>query len=138
MYGLSLPLPPNLLFGENLVDGVRIPPHFPHQKNSPHQLAIFIRSINTSFIYSCSHCCSIIYLTSGFMYRYIMLILINRWLLNLIYLQHDKSKERSKFLQTKFPTPSRPFNAIWKPCFSLFSSLLLSFFISNFINPCSL
>ena len=52
--------------------------HFPHQKNPPHQTAI------KSFIYSCSHCCCIMVLTSGFMYRYIMIILICRLLLNLI------------------------------------------------------
>ena len=52
------------------------------------------------------------------------------------YLQNDKTTEWPKFLQVKFPTPlhfSMPFG---KPCFknSLFSFLLLPFFISNLIN----
>ena len=35
--------------------------YFPHQKNPPPQIAIFMYSPNTSFIYSCSHCCCIIF-----------------------------------------------------------------------------
>ena len=59
--------------------------HFPHQKNLLHQIAIFMQSLNTSFIYSCSHCCCIISFTSSFMYTYILLTLIIQWLLNLIF-----------------------------------------------------
>ena len=75
----ALPLPSNLLFGRNLLHGGENPAkqqkstHFSNQKNLPHQTAIF----NTSFIYNCSHCCCIIFFTSGFVYRYIMLILIS-------------------------------------------------------------
>ena len=81
----ALPLPSNLLFGRNLLHGGENPAmqqkstHFSNQKNLPHQTAIF----NTSFIYNCSHCCCIIFFTSGFVYRYIMLILISPWLMNL-------------------------------------------------------
>ena len=53
------------------------------------------------------------------------------------YLQHDKSIGWSKFLQTKFPTPSPLFYLsmlFGKPClnYCLFSSLLHPFLISNF------
>ena len=81
----ALPLPSNLLFGRNLLHGGQNPAqqqkstHFSNQKNPPHQTAIF----NTSFIYNCSHCCCITFLASGFIYRYIMLILISSWLMNL-------------------------------------------------------
>ena len=81
----ALPLPSNLLFGRNLLHGGENPAkqqkstHFSNQKNLPHQTAIF----NTSFIYNCSHCCCITFFASGFIYRYIMLILISSWLMNL-------------------------------------------------------
>ena len=89
---------------------------------------------NLVSVYSCSHCCcTIFFLTSHFMYRYIMLILINRWLLNLICRMkkamngQNSSKQNSQLLLHL----SMLFG---KPCFSLFSSLLLPFFISSFIN----
>ena len=81
----ALPLPSNLLFGRNLLHGGENPAkqqkstHFSNQKNLPHQTAIF----NTSFIYNCSHCCCITFFASGFIYRYIMLILISSWSMNL-------------------------------------------------------
>ena len=108
-------LPPNLLFTENPVDGWggRIPPHFSHWKNPLHQIAIFMHSPNTSFIYSCSHCWCIIALISGFMYRYLMLILINQWLLNLVCSMKKTMSGQNSSKQNSQPFP-HPFNAIWK------------------------
>ena len=126
----ALPLPPNLLFLENPVDGRRIPPYFPHQNTLPHQLAIFIKSPNTIFTYSCNHCCCVFFLTSGFLYRYIMLILISWWLLNLIC-------SMAKAMNGQNSQPLLHLSMLFgKPCFNycLFSSLLPRYFISNFIN----
>ena len=109
----ALPLPPNLLLGENSVDGERILAHFPHQKNSPHQIAIFMLSLNTSLIYGCWS----LLLYHFFNFR--------------LYVQIDHAK-----FKTKFPTLSPPFNAIGKNLLQLclFSYLLPPFFISSFIN----
>ena len=109
--------------------------HFLHQKNLPHQIAIFMQSSNTSFIYSCSHCCCIIFFNFRF---YVHIYDANFDYLMVIesYLQHDKSTEWSKFLQAKFPISSPPFNAIWKTLLQLLLVFLFtpSLFIPNFIN----
>ena len=83
--GLLYPFTQTYCLGETFYMGGENPAqqqkstHFSNQKNPPHQTAIF----NTSFIYNCSHCCCIIFFTSGFIYRYIMQILISPWLMNL-------------------------------------------------------
>ena len=71
----ALPLRQNLLFGENPVDG----------RGGNPASSLPLESPNTSIIYSYSHyCCIIFFLTSDFMCRYIILIVIRQWLLNLI------------------------------------------------------
>ena len=70
-YELSFPFLQT--FEGNPVNGGRIPTsskkinHFLHQKNLPQQIASFMWSPNTSSIYTYSHCCCIIFLSSGFM-----------------------------------------------------------------------
>ena len=71
----ALPFRQNLLFGEKPVYG--------RGGNPTSSLAL--EPPNTSIIYSCSHyCCIIFFLTSDFMCRYNILIVISQWLLNLI------------------------------------------------------
>ena len=111
----ALALSPNLTFGGNPVYWEKNPflqqknDNFPHQKNPPHQTAIF----NKSFIYSYSHCCFIIFLTPGSMYKYVMLLLICRWLLNLICSMKKALNGQNSFKQNPQP-PSPAFNATWK------------------------
>ena len=64
------------------------------------------------------------FLTSGFMYRYIMLILISRQLLNLICSMKKALNDQNSSQQT-FQTPSRPFNIIWKTLLKLLLILTL-------------
>ena len=73
------------------------------------------------------------FLISGIMYKYVMLIFINHWLLNLICNMAKAMNGQNSYKQNFQPFfyLSMLFE---KPCFSLFSSLLLPFFISNFIN----
>ena len=103
-------------------------------KKSPHQIAIFMKSPNTSFIYSCSHCCCIFvsfFFISGFMYGYIILISIC-WGLSAVWKKHWMVKVPP----SKIPNPLHTFqyyleNPAWIiACFPLYSFL----FISNFIN----
>ena len=127
----ALPLSPNLLFEEDFADGWRIT----HQDNLPHQIAFLCNHpIQGSFIAAVIAVVSF-FLTSGFMYRYIMLILINQRLLNLICSMkkvmngQNSSREKSQ--------PLLHLSMLFgKPCFNycLFSSLRPPFFISNFIN----
>ena len=66
------------------------------------------------------------FLTSGFMYRYIMPILINRWLLNLIF-SMTKALSRQSSSKQNFQLPSSPlFNAIWKALLQILLVLLFS------------
>ena len=97
-----------------------------------HQIAIFIQLLYISFICSCSHCCCIIFfLTSGFMYTYVMPILINQCLLNVVFsmakaLNGQSSPSKISILpnlQCYLENPASP-NA----CFPLFHT---PFFISN-------
>ena len=129
----ALPLPPNLPFGGKPVDEGRI-------LSSSKKMPIFrtrkIPLTNTSFICSCSHCCCIIiFLTSGLIYRYIMLILISRGLLNLICTMTKAFNDQNSSKQNS-QTPSPSFNAIWKTLLQLLLVFLFtpSLFISNFIN----
>ena len=129
MYGLCYPFPQTYPLGKpcRCGDNPAQQPknvHFPLQKNPPHQIAIFMELPNTGFIYSCTPCYCIISLTR-FMYRYIMLILISRWLLKFICSTkkvlngQNSSKQNSEH-------PSPPFNAIWKTLL-----LLLLVFLFN-------
>ena len=117
----ALPLPSNLPFGRNPVDGGRI-------SSSSKKMSIsLIRKIpltNTSFIYSCSHCCCIIFLTSGFMCRYIMLILISRRLVSFICSMTKALNEQNSSKQNS-QTPSLPFTAICKTLLQLLLALTL-------------
>ena len=119
-------------WGKNPAQQQKRNAHFSHQKNPPHQIAIFMKSPNTSFIYSCSHCCCIIFLTSGFMYRYIMLILIS-WGLSAAWQKHWMVK----IPPSKIPNLLLTFQwYLENPALIIacFPSLLLPFFISNFIS----
>ena len=73
------------------------------------------------------------FLTLGFIYRYIMLILINRWLVNLIWSMIKAMNSQNSFKQNYQPLLHLSMLFV-KRCFSLFSSLLLLFFISNLKN----
>ena len=98
-------------------------------ENPPRQTTIFMQSPNISIIYSCSHCCCIIFLTPGFMYRYIMLILISRWLLNLIFSMRKASNGQ---ISNHLIPPSLHFSMQFgKHCFNycLFSFSFSPFFI---------
>ena len=68
---------------------------------------------NSTFIYTCNHCRCIIFLTSGFMYRYTMLNLISPGLLNLIFSMKKALNDQNSSKQNS-QTLSPPFNAIWK------------------------
>ena len=98
-------------------------------ENPPRQTTIFMQSPNISIIYSCSHCCCIIFLTPGFMYRYIMLILISRWLLNLIFSMRKASNGQ---ISNHLIPPSLHFSMQFeKHCFNycLFTFSFSPFFI---------
>ena len=105
--------------------------HLPVSKVSflSHQIAIFIQLLYISFICSCSHCCCIIFfLTSGFMYTYVMPILINQCLLNVVFSMAkalNGQSSPSKFLFS--PT----FSAIWKTLLLLM--LVFLFFTLPFL-----
>lgn len=76
----------------------------------PHQKTIFMLSLNTKFIFSSSHCYCIILFTSGFMYRYVMLVLIN-WFqyLRMLFLasQNGWMVKSSKSVLNQFPSPGK-------------------------------
>ena len=76
-------------------------------------------------IRSRNHFCCTTFLTEGFMYTDVMLILINQYLLNVAF-----SMEWSKRSQAKFQFPT-PFNAIWK--ILLLLTLVFLFFILPFL-----
>ena len=96
----------------------------PAAKKMPISPARKIPLTNKSFIYSCSHRCCIIFLTSAFMYRYIMLILINRVLLNCICIMTKAFNDQNSSKQIS-QTPFPPFNAIWKTLIQLLLVLTL-------------
>ena len=115
-----LPLSPNLLFEEDFVDGWRIT----HQDNLPHQIAFLCNHpIQGSFIAAVIAVVSF-FLTSGFMYRYIMLILINQRLLNLIC-------SMKKVMNGQNSSKTTPFNVIWK---TLLQLLLVFLFTPSFFH----
>ena len=71
------------------------------------------------------YCCCIIFLTSGFMYRYIMLILITQWLQNLIC-NMAKALNGQNFSKQNFQPLSPSFSAIWKTLLQLLLLLLFT------------
>ena len=128
MYGLPYPFLQTYRLGKNPVDGGRISSsskknaHFPYQKNPPHQIAIFMLSPNTSFIYSCSHCCYIIFFNFR-LYVQIYHANFDYLMVTESYLQHDRGTEWSKFLQAKFPTPFSTFQ-----CYLEIPASIIAFF----------
>ena len=88
--------------------------HFSYQKTPPHQYKLYF-----------------IFLTSGFMYRHIMLTLISRGLLNLICMMAKALNDQNSSKQN-FQTTSPPFNAIWKT----FLQLLLVLTLINLLIAC--
>ena len=76
------------------------------------------------------------FLTSDFMYTYLMPVSIKWWLLNLIFSMRKALNGQNSSTNNFHPASSPLFNVVWKPCFSyyLFPTLLPPFFISNFIN----
>ena len=108
---------------------------FPAPENPPQQIATFMYLPNTSFIYSFIAVVIAIvsffffFLASDFRHSYITLILINPWLLNLIFSLRKalNGKIHSiKILNHRAPPPSLPFNAIFK---TLLQLLLVFLFI---------
>ena len=87
----------------------------------------------TIFICSCSNCCCIFVLTSGFIYTHVILILIDvYWMLSLALQKHWMVNvlPRKIFILLTF-------NAIWKTLLLwmlVFLLFTLLFFISNFLN----
>lgn len=108
---------------------------FPGPESPPQQIATFMYLPNTSFIYSFIAVVIAIvsffffFLASDFRHSYITLILINPWLLNLIFSLRKalNGKIHSiKILNHHAPPPSLPFNAIFK---TLLQLLLVFLFI---------
>ena len=135
---ISLTLTPNLCgkpfkWGQNPAQQQKLA-YFPHQKSPPQQIATFMYLPNTSFIYSFIAVVIAIvsfffFLASDFRHSYITLILINPWLLNLIFSLRKalNGKIHSiKILNHRAPPPSLPFNAIFK---TLLQLLLVFLFI---------
>ena len=94
-----------------------------------HQIGIFIWLPYTSFIWGCSYYCCIIYVsTSGFMYTCVMLILINWYLLNVVF-SMTKALNGQSSPKQNFRSPHLSM-LIEKPCFSfcVFSSISYSLF----------
>ena len=125
-----LPLPPSIPFGENLVDGGRIPrsskknAHFPYQKKTPHQTAFSCNyPIQASIIAAVIITVSF-FLTSGLIYRCIMLI--SWWFLSLICGLTKAVNDQNSSNQNSQP-PYPPSNAIWETLLQL----LLVFFIPS-------
>ena len=116
--GLSCPFPQT--FGGNPIDGGMI----------PHSCKKFLISRTgkiplTKQKFSCSHpiqasfkavFISVIwfFLTAGFIFTYIMLILINWWLLNLIFSMTKALNGQSSSKQNFHPPLSTHFNTFWK------------------------
>ena len=73
----------------------------------------------------CSPCRCIIFLTSAFMYRNIMLILISRWLLNLIF-SMTKALNGQNPSNQNFQLLFLPYNPIWKTLLQLFLVFLFA------------
>ena len=112
--------------GENSCSAAKKQSQFPTPEIPPHQIEI----PSTSFIYSCSHSCCFFFLTLGFMYRYIMQILISQWLLNLICSMKKALNGQNSSKQNSEP-PSHRFYAIWKTL----PQLLLVFLFTSFLFP---
>ena len=89
---------------------------FPSPKKFPSPIQASFIAVVIAFL--------IIFLTSSFMYRYIMLILISRGLLNLICIMAKGLNDQSSSKQNS-QTPSPPFNAIWKILLQLLFVLTL-------------
>ena len=107
--------------------------HFPHQKNPPHQTAFSCNyPIQASIIAAVIITVSF-FLTSGLIYRCIMLI--SRWFLSLICGMTKALNDQNSSNQNSQP-PYPPSNAIWKTLLQLLLVFFLfpPFFISNFIN----
>ena len=107
--------------------------HFPHQKNPPHQTAFSCNyPIQASIIAAVIITVSF-FLTSGLIYRCIMLI--SRWFLSLICGMTKALNDQNSSNQNSQP-PYPPSNAIWKTLLQLLLLFFLfpPFFISNFIN----
>ena len=116
------------LLPEKIFSACRFPLHHLNLFH-PHQKTIFMLSLNAKFIFSSNHCYCIILFTLGFMYRYVMLVLIN-WFQYLLMLflasrkgwmaKSSKSVLNQSPSMGKFPVlPSwwiySPYlNAIWK------------------------
>ena len=98
--------------------------HFPHQKNPPHQTAFSCNyPIQASIIAAVIITVSF-FLTSGLIYRCIMLI--SRWFLSLICGMTKALNDQNSSNQNSQP-PYPPSNAIWKTLLQL----LLFFFIPS-------
>ena len=124
---IDCPAPFHQTFGKNPVDGWRIfsnskkIAYFLHQKNPFHQRAIFILSPNISLIHSSSHWgCIILY--HDFIYRYIRLILISPWLLNVIFSMIKALLNGQNLSKQNF----QHFNAIWKTLLQLLFAFLFT------------
>ena len=99
--------------------------HFPHQKNPPHQTAFSCNyPIQASIIAAVIITVSF-FLTSGLIYRFIMLI--SRWFLSLICGMTKALNDQNSSNQNSQP-PYPPSNAIWK---TLLQLLLVFFFIPS-------
>ena len=103
MYGLPCPFSQPTIWekpcrwGKNPVQQQKNA-HFPHQKNPPHQYELqFIAVVIAAVLF---------FLTSSFMYRYIMLILISWGLLNLICSMTKALNDQNSFKQN-FPVNGR-------------------------------
>ena len=84
----------------------------------------------TSFFCGCSHsCCMIFVSTLGFMYTYVMLVLINWCLLSVVF-SMTKALNHQSFLMHNFYSPPS-FNATWKTL--LVRTLVFLFFALFFL-----
>ena len=117
----SLPLPPNLPFERNPADRGRIPSSRKKVSISRTRKILLTKQqfpcnhlIQTSFIAVVIAVASFFFLTSGFMYRYIMLILIS-WGLSAAWQKHWMIK----ISPSKIPRSSLHLSMLFgKPCFN--------------------
>ena len=93
--------------------------HTPHQKSPPHQIAIFMKSPKTSFIYRCSYCCCFDFFNFRLYVQTYHANLLNGWYLSSAWQKHWTIKiHPSKISNVSLP-PFPPFNVIWKTLLKL-------------------